>query len=88
LGHVPPLEVPPFQTCGGCGTTFGVDWIGATYGQMRQWWLDRACPWWAFGKIPEDVAASPHALEAFERLSRNLMRTPTDLPLSSAPERA
>lgn len=85
--HVPPLEVPPYQTCGGCGTTFGVDWIGATYGQMRQWWLDKTCPWWASGTIPEDVAASPRALEAFERLSRDLMRTPTDLPLSSAPAR-
>ncbi len=86
--HLPPLDVPHYQTCNGCETTFGVDWIGATYGEMRQLWLAKACPWWASGQIPRDVAASPGALAAFERLSRNLMRTPTDLPLSSAPAHA
>lgn len=85
---LPPFEVPPYEICGGCGTTFGVDWIGATYGEMRQWWIEKTCPWWASGQIPEDVAANPLALEAVERLSRNLLRTPTDLPLSSAPPRA
>lgn len=39
----PPFEVPAYETCNGCGTTFGVDWVGATYGEMRQSWL-RARP--------------------------------------------
>jgi hypothetical protein len=81
----PPLTVPPYETCGGCATTFGVDWLGSTYGEMRERWLERVCPWWASGRIPEAVRADPLALRAFERLSRDLMKTPTDYPLSSAP---
>lgn len=81
----PPLTVPPYGTCGGCETTFRVDWIGSTYGEMRERWLQRVCPWWASGQIPDDVRADPVALRAFERLSRDLMKTPTDYPLSSAP---
>jgi hypothetical protein len=81
----PPCAVPPYETCGGCGTTFGVDWIGATYGEMRDLWLARVCPWWMSGEMPEHVRSDPAALAAFETLSRTLMRTPTDHPLSSAP---
>ncbi|WP_072376573.1 hypothetical protein [Hyphomicrobium sp. NDB2Meth4] len=82
----PPLDVPPFETCGGCGTTFGVDWIGATYGEMRQWWLERVCPSWASGGIAGENCADPDVLQAFARLSRDLLRTPNDYPLSAAVE--
>jgi hypothetical protein len=84
-GGCPPFEVPPYETCGGCETTFGVDWIGMTYGEMRNLWLARACPWWMSGEIPDHVRSDPAALAAFEALCRTLMRTPTDHPLSSAP---
>jgi hypothetical protein len=82
----PPLDLPTYETCGGCRTTFGVDWIGATYGEMRQRWLEKACPWWASSDVPAEVRSDPLALQAFERLSRDLMRTPTDYPLSAARE--
>ena len=81
---VPPFEVPPYQTCGGCRTTFGIDWIGATYGEMREFWLAQACPSWASGEVPEHVGSDPAAMKAFQVCRRDLMRTPTDHPLSCA----
>ena len=53
---------------------------------MRQWWLEKACPWWASGDVPAEVRNDPLALQAYGRLSRDLMRTPTDYPLSAAQE--
>lgn len=79
---LPPLDVPRYSACGGCRTTFGVDWVGASFAEMRRFWLERDCPWWDTG-IPPQPSIDVATRIAFERLERDLMRTPTDMPLSS-----
>jgi|LNFM01.1.fsa_nt_gb hypothetical protein len=69
---LPPMTVPPYGTCEGCNTTFGVDWIGLRFSEMRELWLARQ------GKLTPDQR---------ERLKRTPTDDPTSAlaPGSTAP---
>ena len=79
--HNFPFDVPYYEICGGCNIEFGVDWRGASFDQMRKWWLDSVCPWWRRDAITEVVVASrPTAMADYRRIEAILLRTPTDHP--------
>lgn len=80
---LPPLDAPYYDICGGCGTEFGVDWAGASFGEIRRLWLEMVCPWWGSEKIPDEITANVQALGKYQQLESNLLRTPTDHPWSA-----